>query len=221
MKSFNQYLSEAQASKAKKVLQAPDDIRAVHDRQASLAKMSKPELLKLFQSGSRLDTSHAKSEDKWSIISSLLSREFSKKTLEKHDTYFAESFASGVSSNYARDIAAKNRARMKADREAKAVADKEAKKAASAAARSSEREEEQKLINKFTNHEIPSALSATYPDTEPYDYLARKFPQLARETSKKGRGSRLNEIMNLAAKKEGYRDMQAWTDDFYKEQESS
>lgn len=138
----------------------------------------------------------------------------------KSFTQFTESFASGVSGNWAKDLAAKNKIRIKAEKEKKAAEMKAAKSAQKKAERASEKaadsDQFEKIITRFANMELYDALGQSYPDTDPYDYLARKYPQLARMAGK--RGSKLNELMNTAAKKMGYKDFSDLSDNFAAEQ---
>ena len=61
-----------------------NSIKKEYDR---LNKLRKNELVEIAQRDSRLDISHIKSEDKYSIRNYILGKKFSNKSLEKFDEY--------------------------------------------------------------------------------------------------------------------------------------
>lgn len=90
MKTYKE-ITEAvnEASRKSLANKASGVVKKIEDRYDELAKWPKEKLIKNFPS--RLDMGHIKSEDKWTIINSYISAEFTKKARDEHQKYFQNS----------------------------------------------------------------------------------------------------------------------------------
>lgn len=65
-------------------------------------------------------------------------------------------------------------------------------------------------------HHIENAISSSFPDTEPYEHLARQFPQLHKATGV--HGSKLTDLANKAVKEHTkHKTLSAYADASYAE----
>lgn len=97
--------------------------------------------------------------------------------------------------------AQKNKIRMKAEKEAakaSAVKRDSAAKVAKAADKAAHKEKTDKFHEKLGHSDIPEAFGQTFPDSEPYEYLAQKHKNLHQSGELMGH-------LNKASKKAGFK----------------
>lgn len=95
---------------------------------------------------------------------------------------------------------------------AKYDADRAAEKTAKPAAKTEKQEEE----NPVKFHHIDDAIGNAYPDSEPYEHLARKFPHLHKAVGKNG--SKLTDMADKAVRANTkYKSFSAYSDDVFKQ----